>query len=409
MAFWSRHDKLEDRLRAERPRPSDDLISSIKGDLADAKPSLRRRSRPQLRLAGITAALVLGVLAVGGAGFAMTYGADFATNVIHSTFVSHRTVVNTVVLNAANDQYGTTTTATTTVNSTTTSATTTSSDGTKSTDVPPSSQGSVTVAPPTAGAQQTQVTWSPTTFGQPVAITVDPTPPAGAAKFGGKTAPVVVSIVITDPVTHAVIHQLASPLEIVFPNAPVGYIPGFSEDGVNFTALKNIGAPPLPDGAQDGFYYVGNDVHILTRHLTAFAVLYKANITQSESGRKTAAAGSGKFGDPTRIHSGAPKVDVPGSPTASGSHVGFSFFVDEQAAVYVHVLSGSNELVLGNSSTIRSHKIGGKSRKTFHLVILRPGLIKMNLHVPGVAPGAKVQLTFVDFDGNKVSKTVTVK
>jgi len=37
VAFWSRHDKLEDRLRAERPRPSDDLISSIKGDLADVK------------------------------------------------------------------------------------------------------------------------------------------------------------------------------------------------------------------------------------------------------------------------------------------------------------------------------------------------------------------------------------
>ena len=92
MGHWFKHDKLEDRLRAERPRPSDDLISSIKGELAEAKPRTRRGSRPQLRLAGITAALVLGVLAVGGAGFAMTYGADFATRVIHHTFVSHRTV-----------------------------------------------------------------------------------------------------------------------------------------------------------------------------------------------------------------------------------------------------------------------------------------------------------------------------
>jgi len=409
VGHWFKHDKLEDRLRAERPRPSDDLISSIKGDLAEAKPRARRGARPQLRLAGITAALVLGVLAVGGAGFAMTYGADFATGVIHHTFVSHKTFVNTVVLNAANDQYGTTTTQTTTVSSTTTSATTTNSDGAKSTVVKSSSQGSITVAPPTNGAEQTKVTWSPTTFTKPVVIVVDPTPPAAAPKFIGPSAQSVVSITVTDPTTGAVIHQLDAPLEIVFPNAPAGYVPVYSEDGINFRLLSDIGQPPLPSGDQDGFYRVGNDVHIVTRHLTAFAVLYKANYSQSESGRKTATAGSGKFGDPTRIHAGAPKVDVPGTPTASGSNVNFSFFVDEQAAVYVHVLSGSNQPVLGNSSTIRKHKIGGKSRKTFHLVILRPGTIGMNLHVPGVKPGAKVQLTFVDFDGNKVSKTVTIK
>jgi len=137
--------------------------------------------------------------------------------------------------------------------------------------------------------------------------------------------------------------------------------------------------------------------------------LYKANLAQSESGRKTAPAGSGKFGDPTRIHTGAPVVKASASATASGSDVGVSFFVDEQVALYAHVLSGSSDLVLGNSSTIRGHKIGGKSRKTFHLVILRPGTINLKLHVPGLKPGAKVQLTMVDFDGHKVVKTITVK
>ncbi|MGH3026183.1 MAG: hypothetical protein ACRDLR_07035, partial [Gaiellaceae bacterium] len=107
MSLWSKHDKLEGRLRAERPRPSDDLISSIKGELDGAKRAPRRGLRPQLRLAGITAALFAGLLVIGGAGYAMTSINSVIETVTFHTFVTHRAVVHTVVLNAANDQYGT--------------------------------------------------------------------------------------------------------------------------------------------------------------------------------------------------------------------------------------------------------------------------------------------------------------
>ena len=90
------------------------------------------------------------------------------------------------------------------------------------------------------------MTWSATTFSKPVVIAVDPTPPAAAPKFAGPSAQSVVSITVTDPKTGAVIHQLDAPLEIVFPNAPVGYVPAYSEDGVNFRLLSDIGQPPLP-------------------------------------------------------------------------------------------------------------------------------------------------------------------
>lgn len=406
MSFWSKHDKLEDRLRAEKPRPSDDLVSSIKGDLKAAGRVSRRGLRPQLRLAGITAALFAGLLVIGGAGYAMTSISSVIDSV--STHIGIRTTVRTVVLNAANDQYGTTTTQTTT--QTTTSATTTTSSGAKSTNVQTSTPGSLTVAPSGDPAQQTKVTWSATTFATPVIIAVNPTPPAGVLTFHGPATQSVVNIVVTDPKTGLAVHELSAPLEIGFPNAPAGYVPAFSEDGLPpFQSLPELTSPSLPVGQKWGFYRDGTTVRVFTRHLTAFAVLYKANLGTSESGRKTATAGSGKFGDPTRIHIGAPVVTVPASATASGSDVGVSFFVDEQVALYAHVVSGSSELVLGGSSTLRGHTVGGKSRKTLHLVILRPGTMNLNLHVPGLKPGAQVQLIMVDFDGHKVVKTITIK
>jgi hypothetical protein len=415
VAFWSRHDKLEDRLRAERPRPSDDLISSIKSDLSDAKRAPRRGLRPQLRLAGITAALFAGLLVIGGAGYAMTSIGGLIDSV--STHIGIRTTVRTVVLNAANDQYSTTTAATTTTQTTTqttTSATTTTTavgGGQQvKTEAPANTAGTLTLSLPGAGASSVGVTWAAASFGgKKVTATATAVKGDTVGQSQGSSTQQVVAITVTDPATGQPIHQLAAPLMIVFRNTAASYVPALSEDGVNFRQLSLLAHATLPDGQQDGYWRSGATVIIFTRHLTSFAVLYKANLAQSESGRKTAPAGSGKFGDPTRIHTGAPVVKAPASATASGSDVGVSFFVDEQAAVYVHVLSGSNQLVLGNSSTIRKHKIGGKSRKTFHLVILRPGTINLNLHVPGVKPGAKVQLTFVDFDGHKVSKTVTVK
>jgi hypothetical protein len=399
---------LSHRLRAERPQAPDELVGRVKSEMSAAEPKRRSsRVQPRFRLAGMSAAFALGLLVIGGAGFAMNYSGGFITGITHGTIIHTRTYEHAVVLNAANDQYGTTTTQTTTTTSTTTVATTTTSDGTKSTQVKSGNSGSVTVAPPTGG-RATQVNWSAGTFGGTVNVTVDPTPPIAAPAFAGPASDQIVSITVTDPTTGQAIHTLSSPLEIVFPNAPKGYVPAMSEDGVNFQALPLLTGTTLPAGQPDGYYVDANGaIHILTIHLTQFAVLYKANYTVSETGRKLAPAGSGKFGDPTRMHIGAPNVDIAGA-TASGSNVALSYFVDEQVAVYVHVLSNGKELVMGNHSTIRKHTIGGKSRTTFHVVILRPGTINMNLKVPGLKPGAKVQLTFVDYDGHTVTKTVTV-
>ena len=406
MGLFSRKSSIEHRLRSGRPQPSDELMRSIKGDLeSSARPS-RGSVRPQFRLVGASAAAVVGLLVIGGAGFAMSGGVDVITGISHGSITHTRTVVNTVVLNAANDQYGTTTTQTT-VTTTAAPATTTTSNGTQSTSVKTGSAGGLTVSPGNSGSQQTSVNWSSGTFSTPVSVTVNPAPPVAQSAFTGPAAQQIVQITVTDANGNAV-HHLSAPLEIVFANAPDGYVPAFSEDGVSYTAATPIASAADYTGGI-AYYRVGNDVHVLTDSLTSFAVLYKANLSKSESGRPFAPAGSGKFGDPTRTHTGAPNVDIPAAATISGNRINFSFFVDEQVAVYMQVVSDGNESVIGSHSTIRKHTIGGKSRKSMHLVILRPGTINMSLKLPGgIKPGSTVQLTFVDFDGNIVKKTVTI-
>ena len=188
----------------------------------------------------MTAAAVLGLLVLGGAGFAMGGGADVITGISHATFIHTRTTVHTVFANAANDQYGTTTT---TVSTTTTagSGTTTSSDGTQSTQVS-GTGGGVTVAPPTDGNAQTSVNWAPGTFPGTVDISVDPTPAVAAPAFVGPASDQIVSITVTDPKTGQIVHTLSGPLEIVFKNPPKNYVPAFSDDGVNFRALSCLPA-----------------------------------------------------------------------------------------------------------------------------------------------------------------------
>lgn len=71
----------------------------------------------------------------------------------------------------------------------------------------------------------------------------------------------------------------------------------------------------------------------MTRHLTIFGVISKADVKLSESGPKTAAVGSGKFGDPSLTHGGPPTVTIVKAPILVGNKVMLAFFVDEQVAL----------------------------------------------------------------------------
>ena len=64
-----------------------------------------------------------------------------------------------------------------------------------------------------------------------------------------------------------------APIEILIPN-PSGEptLPATSQDGSTWRALPLLQGASLPAGQQDGWYRDGDGVHILTRHLTWYAL-----------------------------------------------------------------------------------------------------------------------------------------
>lgn len=405
---WLKRERtIEDRLRDERPQPPEHLVRAIRASIGTGtarRPVLRMRLA--LGSSALTAAALVGLLAVGGIGYAASTTTNLLSNITSHHFFAKKSTIRTSIVVAAVAQYGTTTTTTTTTATTTTVA----SSGEVVAQVLPTSSGSVDVTSPGATQPLASVVWTADTFGGSAVVNVNPSPPLVSTTLLLGSGNELLSISVTGANGEPV-HALSAPLDIVFHNPGASFVPVISEDGINFRALTKIDGPPLPDSMQDGYYIdSAGDVHILTRHVTIFAVLYKANVTASESGRKFAAPGSGKFGDPTRIHAGAPVLKVVSTPTVAATHVKFTFFVDEQAAAYFHVLSNGKPLVLHpDTSTIRGHRIGGAPDKTLHEVILRPGTIAMNLAVPGAAKGRlTLQLTVVDYDGHKVTRTVKI-
>ncbi len=78
----------------------------------------------------------------------------------------------------------------------------------------------------------------------------------------------------------SLIHALRAPIEIVFDAVGVTDVPLTSDDGVDWRPLEEIAGAEhvLPDNRNDGYWREtlangGFRVHILTRHLTLFAVL----------------------------------------------------------------------------------------------------------------------------------------
>lgn len=70
--FFTRGSKLESKLRATRPRPSDELVSRIEGRINSERPARVRRSFRIAVPATITAVMIGSLAAVGGVGYAAT-------------------------------------------------------------------------------------------------------------------------------------------------------------------------------------------------------------------------------------------------------------------------------------------------------------------------------------------------
>jgi hypothetical protein len=124
------------------------------------------------------------------------------------------------------------------------------------------------------------VSWPAGTFATPLVLTVDSTPVvANSAIFGSGN--VVISITAETQAGGTPVTSFAQPLTITFADVPADFVPAVSTDGVNYAKLPLLSGHALPAGQADGYYRDGTKVVVLTRHLTYFAVLDKANFTLS--------------------------------------------------------------------------------------------------------------------------------
>lgn len=405
---WGRQSRSERLLRTARPTAPDKLVQRL---AMEARP-MRRTGAPRLVAAGFASAIMLvGLAAVGGVSRAATEVAHIASVATgHTNNFGARLALSVNTTNAANAQYGGQTV----------------SSQTQSSTAGPGSAGTIAVTPSRNAKMSVAVSWSTTTFGKPVSIHLDPAPPSVTSSALVGSGNSIVSIIVTDS-SGNIVHTLSAPIAIRFANPPKNFRPVISDDGTSYQALPLLPNKTLDDltsdnfeGGKAGYYYDTNgDVVILTTHLTLFAVLYSANVNVSESGKKTPAAGSGKFGDPTRNHTGAPVLKQVGSKItpavgAKGAErIPFSFTVDEQAAVYMTIYNAKGNPVWIDKSgtTIRGQAYTGAPVHTLHLVILRPGQINTKIKVPAgtLTPGQKykIRITAIDFDGHKVTEYTT--
>jgi hypothetical protein len=442
-------------IRLPRRRPAADPLAHALADAAPQAPEqlLRRlvaraggaagsaRPRPRIALAAaFTVALVGGVGAFGGLGYAANQLQLLSDqlDVQHRPLAGEPTLIPHAV-SAAEDQYGGIDTSENTVSVVVTPPPPPASPPPPGSPPPPPGSSantvSITVSPTTGplviaaaspgatgpSGPSTTVTISAASVGdRPVVVHVDPTPPATSVPLVG-AGNQVVSVIITDASTGQVIHELTAPIDIALRNPPRGYVPVTSQDGVTFRAVPLLAGSTLPPGQQDGYYVDdAGTIHILTRHVTIFAAVFKANVNVSETGKRTPEAGSGLFGDPTRSHVGPPKLAAAGGAIEPkrqrrGTFVPFTVDVDEQAALFLSITdsSGRRLQIVRDGTRVRGSRYRGTPVKSLHLVILRPGRIRTLLKVhPGALKAGRryrIDAIAVDFDGHRVVRHTTFR
>ena len=113
--------------------------------------------------------------------------------------------------------------------------------------------------------------WPAGTFSDPVIVRIDVVSNSGVVSVPpGSLAYQVTATRLRD---GSPVHVLGNVLDVQFKNAPLDATPSTSEDGLAWTTVPTLPAFSLPDGQQNGaFRDSSNTMHILTRHLSYFAL-----------------------------------------------------------------------------------------------------------------------------------------
>jgi hypothetical protein len=189
----------------------------------------------------------------------------------------------------------------------------------------PLQAGSVTVTPastPTSSGAPVApvaltVAWAPTTFGPApahVSASVDAPLKTDGVQFAAGSNVIQVAAVTDSGQT---ITALNDALDITIPNAPPDVAPMYQRGSSPWVVIPRLAGTTLPAGQPDGWYLSGSTLHILTRHLTKFALAKALDV---------------KWGTRRRVHLrwaqriivyGAPNVDSTATYTLRRGHTVF--------------------------------------------------------------------------------------
>jgi hypothetical protein len=114
--------------------------------------------------------------------------------------------------------------------------------------------------------------WSGAPSGDWLVVRIDPKPaepvPGGLSMAGSSY-----DVSAYWALAGTAVHSFSKALELTIPNAARPVVPATFESGA-WRAIEPIpSGTGLPSGWQDGYYTSGSDVHILTKHLSSFALL----------------------------------------------------------------------------------------------------------------------------------------
>ncbi|HWG56720.1 MAG TPA: PASTA domain-containing protein, partial [Gaiellaceae bacterium] len=104
-------------------------------------------------------------------------------------------------------------------------------------------------------------------------FSVDPEPALPSLGFGLAPGSAVIAVDARWALAGTPVTEFDAPIEVLIPNPSGAHvIPATSQDGTTWRTLEPLEGTTLPADRRDGYYIDGAGVHVLTRHLTYFAL-----------------------------------------------------------------------------------------------------------------------------------------
>jgi hypothetical protein len=191
------------------------------------------------------------------------------------------------------------------------------------------------------------------------------------------------------------------PIDIAYPAAPDGTVPGILPLAGVWQPLAELPTPTLPESQQAGTYRdVNGALHVLSRTPGRIALF-----------------SGGKWGDPRYATALKPRVTVVATPTVKVAADGSATLLtritlDTQAHLYVSLSGGKGAtLLLPQKGARIGWWLQGTPAKTLQALQLRPGALPLRLQIPAaqLRRGKPTSLRIAALDPYGRRSVLTVK